>query len=92
MSDYSWLAEIEKDLALVMVRLKSKFDRLVFTQQLVEQARPWWREHREMKTDLDGAKGVRNGLMIALLALCPIRPKQFRVLGNWADIELVLRW
>jgi hypothetical protein len=34
-SDFSWLAEIEKDLALVM-EPRSKFDRLVFTQRLVE--------------------------------------------------------
>jgi hypothetical protein len=33
--DYRWLAEIEKDLALVMVP-RSKFDRLVFTERLVD--------------------------------------------------------
>jgi len=30
--------------------------------------------------DLARARGVRNGLMIALLALCPIRPKNFAAL------------
>ena len=34
-TDFSWLAEIEKDLALVM-EPRSKFDRLVFTERLVE--------------------------------------------------------
>jgi hypothetical protein len=34
-TDYSWLSEIEKDLALVMVP-RSKFDRLVFTQRLAK--------------------------------------------------------
>ena len=33
--DFSWLAEVEKDLALVM-EPRSKFDRLVLTQPLVE--------------------------------------------------------
>jgi integrase len=32
------------------------------------------------KSDLAGARGVRNGLMIALLALCPIRLKNFAAL------------
>src|SRR5262249_56932256 len=32
------------------------------------------------KTDLAGARGVRNGLMMALLALCPIRLKNFAAL------------
>ena len=34
-ADFSWLAEIEKDLALVM-QPRSKLDRLVFTERLVE--------------------------------------------------------
>jgi integrase/recombinase XerD len=34
-ADFSWLAEIEKDLALVM-EPRSKFDRLVFTGRLME--------------------------------------------------------
>jgi len=32
---------------------------------------------RFARHDLARARGVRNGLMIALLALCPIRPKNF---------------
>src|SRR6266446_5953567 len=35
MLDFSWIAEIEKDLALEM-EPRSKFDRLVFTERLVE--------------------------------------------------------
>src|SRR5215831_17406869 len=34
-ADFSWLAEIEKDVALVM-QPRSKLDRLVFTERLVE--------------------------------------------------------
>jgi integrase len=79
-ADFSWLAEIEKDLALVMVP-RSKFDRLVLTQRLVEAGLTLVAEaERFAKHDLERARGVRNGLMIALLALCPIRLKNFAAL------------
>jgi integrase len=79
-ADFSWLAEIEKDLALVMVP-RSKFDRLVFTGRLVEAGLTLVAEAQEFaKDDLSRARGVRNGLMIALLALCPIRLKNFAAL------------
>jgi integrase len=78
--DFSWLAEIEKDLALVM-EPRSKFDRLVFTGRLVEAGLTLLAEAQEfVTTDLARARGVRNGLMIALLALCPIRLKNFAAL------------
>jgi integrase len=79
-ADFSWLAEIEKDLALVM-EPRSKFDRLVFTERLVEAGLTLVAE-AEMcaNNDLARARGVRNGLMIALLALCPIRLKNFAAL------------
>jgi site-specific recombinase XerD len=80
MSDYSWLAEIEKDLALVMVP-KSKFDRLVFTQRLAEAGLTLVAEAQEYaKNDFDRARGLRNGLMIALLAHRPMRLKNFAAL------------
>ncbi len=79
-TDFSWLAEIEKDLALVMVP-RSKFDRLVFTERLVEAGLTLVAEaERFASDDLVRARGVRNGLMIALLALRPIRPKNFAAL------------
>src|SRR6266849_5154720 len=79
-ADFSWLAEIEKDLALVM-QPRSKFDRLVFTGPLVEAGLTLVAEaERFAKHDLARARGVRNGLMIALLALCPIRLKNFAAL------------
>jgi integrase len=78
--DFSWLAEIEKDLALVM-EPRSKHDRLVFAGRLVAAGRTLVAEAQEFaKNDLARARGVRNGLMIALLALCPIRPKNFATL------------
>jgi hypothetical protein len=79
-ANFSWLAEIEKDLALVM-EPRSKFDRLVFTGRLVEAGLTLVAEaQRFAKNDLSRARGVRNGLMIALLALCPIRLRNFAAL------------
>jgi integrase len=81
-ADFSWLAEIEKDLALVM-EPRSKFDRLVFTQRLVEAGLTLVTEAQEFaRNDFVRARGVRNGLMIALLAFCPIRLK------NFADLRI----
>jgi integrase len=79
-TDFSWLAEIEKDLALVMVP-RSKFDRLVLTGRLVEAGRTLMAEAQSFaRSDFARAKGMRNGLMIALLAFCPIRLKNFAAL------------
>jgi integrase len=79
-ADFSWLAKIEKDLALVM-EPRSKFDRLVSTARLVEAGLTLVAEAENFtKNDLARARGVRNGLMIALLALCPIRLKNFAAL------------
>jgi integrase len=79
--DFRWLAEIEKDIALVMIP-RSKADRWVLTERLVEAGLVLIREAEMFaKTPLARAKGVRNGLMIVLLALHPIRIKNFAALG-----------
>jgi integrase len=79
-TDFGWLAEIEKDIALVMVP-RSKADRLVLTERLVEAGLTLIREAEMFgKTALARAVGVRNGLLIALLALHPIRIKNFAAL------------
>ena len=79
-ADFSWLAEIEKDIALMM-EPRSKFDRLVFTGRLVEAGLTLAAEAQgSASSELIRARGVRNGLMIALLALCPIRIKNFSAL------------
>jgi integrase len=80
-TDFGWLIEIEKDIALVMVP-RSKADRLVLTERLVEAGLILIRE-AEMygKTLLTRATGVRNGLLVALLALHPIRVKNFSALA-----------
>ena len=78
--DLSWLTEIENDLALVM-EPRSKFDRLVLTERLVEAGLTLVLEAETVATyDLARARAVRNGLMIAVLALCPIRVKNFAAL------------
>ena len=75
--DFSWLAEIENDLAFVM-EPRSKFERFVFTDVLVKAGLTLiGQAQRETKVALSRARGVRNGLMIALLATCPIRLKNF---------------
>jgi integrase len=77
---FFWLAEIEKDLALITVS-RSKYDRLVMTERLLEAGLTLIAEAEAFaKSDFARAKGARNGLMIALLALCPIRIKNFAAL------------
>jgi integrase len=79
-TNFEWLTEIEKDIALVMVP-RSKADRLVLTERLVEAGLILIREAEMFgKTALARAIGVRNGLLIALLALHPVRVKNFAAL------------
>jgi site-specific recombinase XerD len=92
--DFTWLAEIGKDLALVM-RPRSKANRLVMIEVLVEAGLTLIKEAEVSGTlsELDRASQVRNGLMVALLAFCPIRRKNFagleigrsfqKVRGQW---------
>jgi integrase len=79
--DFGWLLEIGKDLALVAVP-RSKFDRLVLTEVLLEAGLTLIQEaeNSPKMTKLACANQVRNGLMVALLALCPIRRKNFAAL------------
>ena len=81
--DMSWLADIEKDLALVM-RPRSKADRWVLTEVLVEAGLTLIAEAENSRkmSKLAQARQVRNGLMVAMLALHPIRLK------NFADLEI----
>jgi integrase len=79
-TDFGWLTEIEKDVALVMIP-RSKADRLVLSERLVEAGLILIREAEMFgKTALARAVGVRNGLLIVLLALHPIRIKNFAAL------------
>jgi integrase len=92
--DFAWLAEIEKDLALVM-RPRSKFDRVVLIEVLVEAALTLIHEAETSPnlTSLARARQVRNGLMVALLGLCPIRLKNFAALEiGRSFVEIKGRW
>jgi site-specific recombinase XerD len=78
--NFGWLTEIEKDIALEMAS-RSKADRLVLTERLVEAGLTLIREAELFgKTRLARAVGVRNGMLIALLALHPVRIKNFAAL------------
>jgi len=81
--DQSWLADIEKDLALAM-RPRSKANRWVLTEVLVEASLTLIAEAENSRkmSQLAQARQVRNGLMVAMLAMHPIRLK------NFADLEI----
>jgi integrase len=81
--DLSWLADIEKDLALVM-QPRSKANRWVLTEVLVEAGLTLIAEAESSRkmSKLGQARQVRNGLMVAMLAMHPIRLK------NFADLEI----
>ena len=80
-SDFRWLSEIEKELALVK-RPRSKFDRFVLAEVLIRAGLTLMHEAElsQTMTDLGRACQFRNGLMIAMLGFCPIRRKNFSAL------------
>ena len=79
--DFGWLAEIGKDLAM-LERPKDKFDRVVLTERLAEAGLSLIHEANSQINGplLRRAILARNGLMIALLAFCPIRQRNFAAL------------
>jgi integrase len=78
--DFSWLIEIENDLAFVM-EPKSKLNRIVFAERLVEAGLALMEEAKQFpNADFVRARKVRNGLMLALLTICPTRRKNFAAL------------
>jgi site-specific recombinase XerD len=87
----AWLMEVEKDLALVM-QPRSKSSRLVLAEVLVESGLTLITEAESSPTlsKLANARQIRNGLMVAMLALHPIRLKNFASLEigrNFIEIE-----
>jgi site-specific recombinase XerD len=79
--DIDWLTSIERQLASEM-RPKSKWDRVVYTEVLEEAGFTLMAEAELSKRPkLTKARMFRNGLMIALLAPCPIRLKNFAALA-----------
>ena len=79
-TDFGWLIEIEKDLELLQ-EPRSKLNRFVYTEQLVQAGLILIVEAKEFThAEFKRARGIRNGLMLALLALNPIRRKNFAAL------------
>ena len=75
--DFGWLIEIENEAALVMTP-RSKFARLVLTNRLVEAGLTLIAEaEKHAKSRFERARGIRDGLMIVILALTQIRLKNF---------------
>jgi hypothetical protein len=74
----SWLIDLENDLALMM-RPRSKSNRWVLTEVLVEAGLTLITEAENSRKmpKLARARQVRNGLMVAMLAMHPIRLKNF---------------
>jgi site-specific recombinase XerD len=78
--DLGWLIEIERQLCSER-RPRPKWDRVVTTDVLVDAGRTLMAEAEIAKRPkLSQARMFRNGLMIALLAYCPIRLKNFAAL------------
>jgi integrase len=79
--DLGWLIELERDLNFE-TRPRSKSDWLVLTEVLIEAGLTLIAEAERTAdlTKLARARMVRNGLMVALLACCPIRLKNFAAL------------
>jgi integrase len=92
--DFAWLAELEKDFALMM-RPKVKDHRIVDPDRLFEAGLTLIEEATANPdlTPLRRARQVRNGVMVALLVLCPIRLKNFAALELQASFRRVgTRW
>ena len=81
--DFGWLFEIEKDIALV-AEPKDKTDRLVLADRLLEAGLSLIQEAESFATTpMRRARGVRNGLMIALFGLAPAQNKEFCDTAGW---------
>jgi site-specific recombinase XerD len=80
-TDFAWLREIENDLASEMIP-RSKADRVVLAERLVEAGLTLIQEAEMFgETSLARAVGIRNGLLIVLLGLHPIRIKNYATLA-----------
>jgi site-specific recombinase XerD len=78
--DLDWLIEIERQLFSEM-RPASKWDRVLYTDVLEDAGVKLMAEaESSTRPKLTRARLFRNGLMIALLARCPIRLKNFAAL------------
>ena len=95
--DFSWLIEIEKDLASAM-QPQSKFERFAYSHVLIKAGTDLMTkaEAAMHRSALARARQFRNGLMVAILGYHPIRPKNFATLelgrtfkrefGSWSIV------
>lgn len=92
-TDFTWLIEIEKDLELVQ-EPRSKLNRFVYTEQLVKAALTLIVEAMGYtETEFKRSRGIRNGLMLAILAMNPMRLKNFAALEIGTTFKQVKgRW
>ena len=86
----SWLREIEVDLRYE-ARPRPKYHRIVSSERLLNLGLELIRrgEESEQLTLLARARLVRDGLMIALLALCPIRLRNLAELRIGRQLKLI---
>jgi hypothetical protein len=92
--ELGWLNEIAKDLAVV-AHPRSKFDRLVLPERLIEAglALIQQAENSHTMAKLAQASQVRNGLMLAMLGFHPIRRKNFAALEiGHSFVKIRGRW
>jgi hypothetical protein len=88
--DFTWLREIEQDLEWDM-RPASKADRIVDSDRIVRAGIELMREAEENPrlSKYRRARQYRNGLMIAFLALLPLRLKNFSSLKIGMEVVQV---
>jgi integrase len=79
-TDFTWLIETERDLELVQ-EPRSKLNRFVYVEQLVKAGLTLTVEaNGYTDAEFKRSRGIRNGLMVAVLALNPMRLKNFAAL------------
>lgn len=88
--DSAWLREIEQELAWDM-RPAPKFDRIVDSDRITEAGERLMRRADDSPhlPPCRRAKLYRDGLMLALLAVCPIRLKNFAALTIGTSLRKV---
>jgi integrase len=80
--DFGWLKNLEAQLSR-RARPREKFSRMVGSEELVEAGLVLMQEARDAKSgSARQARTFRNGLIIALLAVCPVR------VGSFASLTL----
>ena len=92
--DLAWLVEIENELAMLM-QPRSKSNRWILTEALLKAGLILIEEADKISTgsELAAARQLRNGLMVAMLAMYPIRLKNFAALEVGRNfIEIKGRW